>query len=140
VVGTFPAFRQLLGKLGPASNYDAGMLFAFDRHTFGGMHRTPFRTSDYGKTWCTRATAGYERVFGYAPRYQGRCVNRNLFFSGTEFGLYVSIDAGKAWRIKGGRFPAGAVADWQFSHAKVFVLATAGTRIWIVIDITPCAP
>ena len=63
----------------------------------------------------------------------------NLLFLGTEFGLYVSIDGGKAWaQFKGSRFPAVAVRDLAIQpRDNDLVLATHGRGIWIIDDITP---
>src|SRR5213079_880600 len=66
-------------------------------------------------------------------------VKSDLLFLGTEFGLYVSIDGGKAWaQFKGNRFPAVAVRDLAIQpRDNDLVLATHGRGIWIVDDITP---
>jgi hypothetical protein len=66
-------------------------------------------------------------------------VQKNLLFVGTEFGLFVSIDGGKAWaQFKGSRFPAVAVRDLAV-HPRDhdLVLATHGRGIWVIDDITP---
>jgi hypothetical protein len=66
-------------------------------------------------------------------------VQKNLLFLGTEFGLFVSIDGGKAWaQFKGSRFPAVAVRDLAIHpRENDLVLGTHGRGIWIVDDITP---
>ena len=124
-----------------ASNYDAGTAYAaFDRHTFGDMAPYVFRTTDFGKTWTPLVTAQDAKgVRGYAHVIKEDVVKPNLLFLGTEFGLYVSIDGGKAWaQFKGGRFPAVAVRDLAIQpRENDLVLATHGRGIWIVDDITP---
>src|SRR5262249_4525130 len=62
-----------------------------------------------------------------------------LLFLGTEFGLWVSSDAGTSWaEFKGNRFPSVAVRDLQV-HPRDgdLVIATHGRGIWIVDDLTP---
>jgi hypothetical protein len=66
-------------------------------------------------------------------------VKPDLLFLGTEFGLWVSIDAGKNWaQFKGNHFPAVAVRDLAIApRDNDLVLATHGRGIWIIDDITP---
>src|SRR5438105_3698885 len=124
-----------------ASNFDSGTAFAaFDRHTFGDMAPYVFRTTDYGKTWTPLITAQDAKgVRGYAHVIKEDVVKPSLLFLGTEFGLFVSIDGGKAWaQFKGGRFPAVAVRDLAIQpRENDLVLATHGRGIWIVDDVTP---
>ncbi|HEX8077690.1 MAG TPA: hypothetical protein VF511_07740, partial [Chthoniobacterales bacterium] len=124
-----------------ASNFDAGTAYAaFDRHTFGDMAPYVYRTTDFGKTWVPLIPAQESKgVRGYAHVVKDDLVNRDLLFVGTEFGLFVSIDGGKAWaQFKGSRFPAVAVRDLAV-HPRDhdLVLATHGRGIWVIDDITP---
>ncbi|MEY2494709.1 MAG: hypothetical protein QOJ45_1201 [Verrucomicrobiota bacterium] len=124
-----------------AGNFDAGTaLVAFDRHTFGDLAPYVFRTNDFGKTWTPLLTAQDSKgVRGYAHVVKEDLVQKNLLFVGTEFGLFVSIDGGKAWaQFKGSHFPAVAVRDLAV-HPRDhdLVLATHGRGIWIIDDITP---
>src|SRR5205085_2398771 len=95
---------------------------------------------DFGKTWTPLVTAQDAKgVRGYAHVVKEDIVKPTLLFLGTEFGLYVSIDGGKAWaQFKGGRFPAVAVRDLAIQpRDNDLVLATHGRGIWIVDDIVP---
>jgi len=124
-----------------AGNFDAGTAYAaFDRHTFGDFAPYVFRTTDYGKTWTALTTAQeIKGVRGYAHVIKEDLVQPNLLFLGTEFGLFVSIDGGKAWaQFKGSRFPAVAVRDLAIQpRENDLVLGTHGRGIWIIDDITP---
>ncbi|MEY2488167.1 MAG: hypothetical protein QOC70_109 [Verrucomicrobiota bacterium] len=124
-----------------AGNFDAGTAYAaFDRHTFGDHTPYVFRTADYGKTWTPLVTGQEVKgVRGYAHVIKEDLVQPNLLFLGTEFGLFISIDGGKAWaQFKGGRFPAVAVRDLAIQpRENDLVLGTHGRGIWIVDDITP---
>jgi photosystem II stability/assembly factor-like uncharacterized protein len=124
-----------------ASNFDAGTAYAaFDRHTFGDMAPYVYRTTDFGKTWTPLLTAQESKgVRGYAHVVKDDLVQKDLVFVGTEFGLFVSIDAGKTWaQFKGSRFPAVAVRDLAV-HPRDhdLVLATHGRGIWVIDDISP---
>jgi len=124
-----------------ASNYDPGTAYAtFDRHTLGDMAPYCYKTTDFGKTWqplVTPQTAG--DVKGYAHVIKEDVVKRDLLFLGTEFGLWVSVDGGKAWaQFKGSHFPTVAVRDLAIQpRDNELVLATHGRGLWIVDDITP---
>ena len=124
-----------------AGNFDAGTAYAaFDRHTFGDMAPYVFRTADFGKTWTPLVSAqDVKGVRGYAHVIKEDLVQPNLLFLGTEFGLFVSIDGGKAWaQFKGSHFPAVAVRDLAIhGRENDLVLATHGRGIWIIDDITP---
>ncbi len=124
-----------------ASNFAPGTAFAaFDRHTYGDMSPYVYRTTDFGATWTPLVTPQAAKgVRGYAHVIKEDLVKPDLLFLGTEFGLYVSIDAGQNWaQFKGGRFPSVAVHDLVV-HPRDhdLVLATHGRGIWIIDDITP---
>jgi photosystem II stability/assembly factor-like uncharacterized protein len=124
-----------------AGNFEAGTAYAtFDRHTFGDMAPYAFRTDDFGKTWTPLVTPqDAKTVRGYAHVIKEDLAQKNLLFLGTEFGLFVSVDAGKSWaQFKGKRFPAVAVRDLAIHpRENDLVLGTHGRGIWIVDDITP---
>ena len=124
-----------------ASNFEAGTAYAtFDRHTFGDHAPYVFRTADFGKTWTPLVTPQEVKgVRGYAHVIKEDLVQPNLLFLGTEFGLFISIDGGKAWaQFKGNRFPAVAVRDLAIHpRDNDLVLGTHGRGIWVVDDITP---
>jgi len=122
-----------------ASRFDAGSAYAaFDRHSFGDFAPHIFKTSDYGRSW-TRIAGTEQGLRGYAHVIKEDSVNPNLLFAGTEFGLWISIDAGAHWaEFKGGDFPSVAVRDIVV-HPRDhdLVLATHGRGIWIIDDVTP---
>jgi photosystem II stability/assembly factor-like uncharacterized protein len=124
-----------------ASNFDAGTAYAaFDRHTYGDMAPYVYRTTDFGKTWTALANAQDAKgIKGYAHVIKEDLVQKNLLFLGTELGLFISIDGGKAWaQFKGSRFPAVAVRDMAIHpRENDLILGTHGRGIWIIDDITP---
>ena len=124
-----------------ASNFDPGTAYAaFDRHTFGDFAPYVYKTTDYGQTWTPLATPQEAKgVRGYTHVIKEDLVQPNLLFLGTEFGLFVSIDAGQSWaQYKGSRFPAVAVRDLAIQpRTNDLILGTHGRGIWIIDDITP---
>ncbi|MGI9245242.1 MAG: WD40/YVTN/BNR-like repeat-containing protein [Steroidobacteraceae bacterium] len=124
-----------------ASRHDAATAFAtFDRHTFGDHAPYLYVTHDYGRSWQPLVTPQDPRgVRGYAHVIREDLQAPNLLFLGTEFGLWISVDAGKSWAaFKGKDFPAVAVRDLVVQpRDNDLVIATHGRGIWIVDDITP---
>jgi photosystem II stability/assembly factor-like uncharacterized protein len=122
-----------------ASRFQPATAYAtFDRHTFGDMTPWVCRTADFGKTW-TRIVSPAQGVRGYAHVVKEDAVEPSLLFVGTEFGLWISSDAGKTWaKFEGGNFPSVAVREVQVHpRENDLILATHGRGIWIVDDITP---
>jgi photosystem II stability/assembly factor-like uncharacterized protein len=121
-----------------ASRFDAATAYvAFDRHTFGDMTPWVYRTTDFGKSW-KRVVSPEQGVRGYAHVIKEDTVKPALLFVGTEFGLWISTDAGASWaEFKGGDFPSVAVREVQVHpRDNDLVLATHGRGIWIVDDLT----
>ena len=124
-----------------ASKFAAGTAYvAFDRHTFSDMAPYVYATYDFGKTWKPLvAPMDAKGVRGYAHVIKEDPVEAQLLYLGTEFGLWVSVDAGTHWaRFKGGHLPAVAVRDLAIHpRDNDLVIATHGRGIWIVDDVTP---
>ncbi len=78
-------------------------------------------------------------VRGWAYVIKEDPVRPGLLYLGTEFGLWISLDAGKTWaEFKGGNFPSVSVRDLAFqTRDQDLVVATHGRGIWIVDDLTP---
>jgi len=65
-------------------------------------------------------------------------VNPNLLFVGAEFGVFVSVDAGKQWtQLKGG-LPTAQIRDMQVQKRENdLVLGTFGRSIYVLDDYSP---
>jgi hypothetical protein len=99
-----------------------------------------YRTSDYGRTWQRLVGPGTPGVRGYAHVIKEDRQNPNILFLGTEFGLFVSLNAGQSWaQFKPNNFPDGvAVRDIALQDREDdLVLATHGRGIWVIDDISP---
>jgi len=96
-----------------------------------------YRTDDYGKHW-TLVTDGTN---GIPANFPVRAVREDpshegLVFAGTEYGLFVSFDAGARWQSLQLNLPISPVADLQV-HGTDFVVATQGRALYVLDDITP---
>jgi photosystem II stability/assembly factor-like uncharacterized protein len=124
-----------------AGRFDEGTAYAaLDRHTFGDPAPYLYVTHDYGKSWSALVEPHDPKgVRGYAHVIKEDLEDPRLLFLGTEFGLWISLDAGAHWaQFKGRNFPAVAVRDLAIQPRDAdLVLATHGRGIWIIDDITP---
>ncbi|NIN49322.1 MAG: hypothetical protein GTN62_04310 [Gemmatimonadales bacterium] len=107
----------------------------FDGHRTGDMKTYVYRTADYGETWQSLVT---EDLDGYAHVIREDPENADLLFLGTEFGLFVSLDAGQQWARFGGGIPKVAVRDLAIHPREHdLIIATHGRGIYILDDLTP---
>ncbi|HJQ35947.1 MAG TPA: hypothetical protein VKB93_02300 [Thermoanaerobaculia bacterium] len=119
-----------------ASRYDAGTAFiVFDDHRRSNWTPYVYRTTDYGKSWTSLAT---KDIQGYALAIEQDPVDADLLFLGTEFGLWVSTDAGKSWFKWKHGFPTVSVMGLQV-HPRDhdLIIATHGRAAYILDDIRP---
>lgn len=123
-----------------ASQHDANTAFVtVDRHVFGDMAPHLFVTRDGGKSFTRLAGPATAGVRGYAHVIKEDRVDPSILYLGTEFGLFISRDAGASWEeFRPGNFPAVAVRDIaQSKKGDDLVLATHGRGIWVIDDVSP---
>jgi photosystem II stability/assembly factor-like uncharacterized protein len=100
-----------------------------------------FRTDDFGLNWKPLAgnlpREGPIHVLRLDPR------RADLLYVGTEFGLFVSLDAGTSWQPLGKGLPPASVQDLAISaRDRELVIATHGRSLYILDlaslqDLTP---
>jgi len=118
------------------SNHDKASAYAtFDGHRNDDKNSYVFKTTDYGKTWVSLSDNNlktYNHIIKEDP------VNPDLLFLGTEMGLFVSIDGGKAWSQFKGKVPSVSIRD-MLIHPREndLILGTHGRGILIIDDISP---
>jgi len=119
------------------SNHNASTAFvSFDNHQNNDFKPYLLKTTDAGRTW-TSLSANLPKngpVLAIAEDH----VNPNLLFTGTEFGVWFSIDGGEKWiQLKGG-MPTIAVRDLNIQKRENdLVIGTFGRGIYILDDYTP---
>jgi photosystem II stability/assembly factor-like uncharacterized protein len=95
-----------------------------------------FHTIDFGKTWENLIPAG--SVSGYMLSVVQDPVAPNLIFSGTEQGLYFTVDYGKNWSKWNNHFPSVSTMDLAIHPRESdLVIGTFGRSIWVMDDIRP---
>ena len=110
---------------------------AFDRHLLDDYRPHIFLTSDAGRTW-TRIVDGLpEKAYVHIVREDPK--NPKLLYAGTELGLFVSLDAGRAWQpflLK--NLPKVAIHDIAIHpRENDLILASHGRSIVVFDDISP---
>jgi photosystem II stability/assembly factor-like uncharacterized protein len=119
-----------------ADNFDENLVYAvFDNHKFGDYAPYLYKSSDKGRTW--------QKMQGNLPektllwRIVQDHEDKNLFFLGTEFGVYFTNNAGGNWvQLKGG-IPPIAVRDLAIQKRENdLVVATFGRGFYILDDYT----
>ncbi len=119
-----------------ASSHAAGTAFAvFDNHRRGDFAPYVARTDDFGATWRSLATP---ELRGYALSIVQDPVDPDLLFLGTEFGLWISTDAGRSWTRFTQGLPTVAVFDLVI-HPRDhdLVIGTHGRAIYVMDDLSP---
>lgn len=93
-----------------------------------------WRSDDGGRTWVkltddTGIPADHPvRSFAEDPRAP------NLLYAGTEYGLFVSFDGGRAWQRFPSKLPITPIADLD-ARDDDLVMSTQGRSLWIIDDI-----
>jgi hypothetical protein len=120
-----------------ASHFDQGTAYvSVDGHRSDDLKPYVFVTHDFGKT--------FQSVTGNLPPYGNVQViredpkNKDLLYVGTEFGLFVSLDGGKAWQKFMNNYPTVRTDDiLVHPRDNDLIVATHGRSVWIADDITP---
>lgn len=119
-----------------ASRHNAGTAFlVMDDHRRSNWTPYVYRTNDYGRTWTSLAT---KDVQGYAHAIEQDPVDPDLLFLGTEFGLFVSTDAGRSWMKWKHGFPTVSVMGVVVQPREHdLVIGTHGRAAYVLDDIRP---
>lgn len=120
-----------------ADLYDENTVYAlFNNHKNGDFLPYVLKSTDKGKTWSAMQGNLPDRGSVFTMRQDH--VNKDLFFIGTEFGVYFSNNAGKNWRqIKAG-LPTIAVRDLEIQRRENdLVLATFGRGFYVLDNYSP---
>ncbi len=121
----------------PSPTSRGSAYYAVTCYLSGDFRPWLWRTDDYGAHW-TLLTDGTNGI----PRDEPTRVVREdpdregLLYAGTEFGLYVSYDAGKTWRPLQLNLPHTPVTDLRVFRQDLLV-STQGRAFWILDNLTP---
>jgi photosystem II stability/assembly factor-like uncharacterized protein len=119
------------------SIYNENEAFAIvNNYRQGDMNAYLFHTKDLGKSW-TNIVAG-KNIDSYTLSFWQDVKSPNLYFLGTENGLFLSFDAGKTWKKWKVGYPACPTMDMAYnSDYNDLVLGTYGRAAWVFDNIAP---
>ena len=124
-----------VSQIEPSSHFPGTAYATFDGHKSGDPNPYVFKTTDYGKSWTNLTTKDLPI---YCHILKEDLINPDLLYLGTEFGMFISIDAGKQWVPFNGGLPKVSIRDMVFQTRKNdLVIATHGRGIFIIDDLTP---
>ena len=114
-------------KHDPATSYISVL-----RYQLGDWSPYVYRTKNYGKSWELI-------VEGIPDDFPVRVVREDpikegLLYAGTEFGIYISKDAGNNWIEFQKNLPVTPITDIKIQRDDI-VLSTMGRSFWIMDDI-----
>jgi len=117
-----------------ASPFDANTAYlVVDNHRMDDYRPHVWKTADFGKSW-TKLNDGLPAgVHCHALREDPK--KKGLLYLGTERGVMVSADSGKAWKPLQLDLPTVPVHDLVVKDDSLIV-GTHGRSIWILDDLT----
>ncbi len=120
-----------------ADLHDADTVYvALDNHKEGDYSPYLLKSSDRGRTWTS--IAGTIPARHLVWRIVQDHENPNLLFTGTEFGVFFTIDRGANWVKLTGNAPNISFRDLRIhKRENDLVGATFGRSFWILDDYTP---
>jgi photosystem II stability/assembly factor-like uncharacterized protein len=120
-----------------ASPRDENVVFvAFNDWQRGNYAPYIVKSTDRGRTFTSITGNLPEKhdVWGIIQDH----INGDLLFAATEFGVFTSVDGGKAWVQLKGNMPVAQVRDIQVQKRySDLVLGTFGRGFWVLDDYSP---
>ncbi|HTK29977.1 MAG TPA: hypothetical protein VL309_10515 [Vicinamibacterales bacterium] len=120
-----------------ASHFDAGTAYvSVDGHRSDDLKPYVFVTHDYGQSF--ESLTNNLPAFGDVQVVREDPKNRNLLYAGTEFGLFISLDAGHEWKRFMNGYPTVRTDDiLVHPRENDLIVASHGRSVWIADDISP---
>ncbi len=139
VVSRIPGVKKgaYVSRVVASAHNDGTAYVAFDNHRSDDFAIYIYRTTNFGESW-SRVTEGIPAEAGTVHVVREHPRAQNLLFAGTEFGLYVSFNAGQKWERLKNNLPTVPVDDIAIHpRENDLILGTHGRSIWILDDIAP---
>lgn len=122
-------------KMIEPSPFAAGTAYVvIDAHLLDDTRPYLFQTTDFGATWTSLSAGLANDVYLHVVRCDPK--RAGLLYLGTERGVQVSFNDGKAWESLQLNLPTVPVSDLLVKDHDL-VLGTNGRALWILDDVTP---
>lgn len=109
---------------------------ALDNHKYGDYKPYLIKSTNRGKSWKSIASNLPDKHLVW--RIVQDHVNKDLLFTGTEFGLYFTVDGGNEWTELNGDVPTISFRDVKIQRRENdLVGGTFGRGIYILDDYSP---
>ncbi len=120
-----------------ASKHDKDTVFAaVDNHKTGDYKPYLLMSPDRGRTWTNIGAGLPDRTLVWSLAQDG--VKKDLLFAATEFGIYTTLDGGKAWTKLTGGLPTISFRDIEVQEREGdLVGASFGRGIFVLDDYSP---
>ncbi|UJP65247.1 WD40/YVTN/BNR-like repeat-containing protein [Mongoliitalea daihaiensis] len=124
-----PAGRWI-SSVSPSAHQEGVVYLTLTGYRFDDFQAYVFKSRDYGKTWTS--------IKANLPMEATNVIKEDLkdaetLYLGTDHGLYISIDGGKAWDLFQGNLPNVAIYDMVIQpKANDLVIGTHGRSVYIV--------
>jgi len=120
-----------------ADLFDKNTVYAaLDNHKYGDYKPYLIKSTNRGKSWKSIVSNLPDKHLVW--RIVQDHVNKNLLFIGTEFGLFFTVDGGKAWTELTGGVPTISFRDVKIQRRENDLVAGSfGRGIYILDDYSP---
>ncbi|MBB6519833.1 VPS10 domain-containing protein [Pseudoteredinibacter isoporae] len=116
-----------------ADMFDADTVYiALDNHKFGDYKPYLLKSTNRGKSW--KSMAGNLPAKHLVWRVVQDHVDPELFFAGTEFGLFFTIDGGQKWVELKGNVPTISFRDLAIQRRENDLVGASFGRGFFVLD------
>ncbi len=124
---------MMINSIEPSAFDEGTCYIAGTKYKTGDFKPYIYKTTDFGKTWKKITSGINEEHFTRVVREDPE--NKNILYSGTETGMYISLDAGQNWQSFQLNLPIVPITDLTIKNNSL-VVATQGRSIWILDDLT----
>ncbi|MDC0477401.1 glycosyl hydrolase [Flavobacteriaceae bacterium] len=124
---------MMINSIEPSAFDEGTCYIAGTKYKTGDFKPYIYKTTDFGKTWKKITNGINEEHFTRVVREDPE--NKNILYSGTETGMYISLDAGQNWQSFQLNLPIVPITDLTIKNNSL-VVATQGRSLWILDDLT----
>ncbi|MGE0002125.1 MAG: WD40/YVTN/BNR-like repeat-containing protein [Fimbriimonadaceae bacterium] len=125
---------SLVSMVEPSPHAAGTCYLAIDRHEVDDYAPYIYKTTDYGKTW-GRLDAGIpDGAFVRAVREDPEAPG--VLYCGTEVGVFVSLDGGKAWQKLDNNMPVVPIHDLVVKEGDL-IAASHGRSFYVLDRLSP---
>ena len=116
-----------------ADLHDANTVYlAMDNHKYGDFNPYLYVSSDRGKSWKSISSNIPDRTLVW--RVVQDHIKPSLLFAATEFGIYVTLNAGEKWMKLTGGVPTISFRDLTIQRRENDLVAASFGRSFFILD------